>query len=488
LAVCGLAVRSERDLNMTPTWLLPRRSFLKSASACIALPFLDAMVPANPARKGVGKPPVRLAWLYVPNGVVMPKWKPAQVGAGYEMPELLKPLEAVKDRVLVLSDLAAMHCRGTGGSHEPTGGGILTGFKCKHSEEPESGGPSIDQVAARMIGDQTPVDSLALAIDPGHRGDHGYSGTYMSHISWRNPTTPAALEMNPKELFDRLFQGRPLKAPSWDKGPRSTAAKPKTERANPEERIGTSILDLMREDARKLMGNLGSNDRAKMEGYLDGIRNIERRLDLAEKDSAEVAAAGPAGKKPATAPGAGAPPELMIPTKAGKPPVYADHVNLLLDLLVMAFWTDTTRVGTFMFSFEKSGRSYAELGARGSHHSYSHHNDKAENLDALTKINTHHISLFARMLGNMSKLKEGDGTLLDNMAIMYGSGISDGNKHNNDNLPILLAGGGGGAIKGGAHVAFGKQTPICNLYLDMMSMAGLELEKFGDSTGRLAFK
>lgn len=471
----------------TPSWLLPRRSFLKSASACIALPFLDAMVPptfGNPAKRGAGKPPVRLAWLYVPNGVVLPKWRPQQAGPLTELPAILAPLAPVKDRVLVLSDLAAMHCRGVGGSHEPTGGGILTGTKCKHSEEPEAGGPSIDQVAAKMIGDQTPVDALTLAVDPGHRGDHGYSGTYMSHISWRSQATPAALEMDPKALFDRLFQGRPLKAPSWEKA--KTAAKPKAAKADPEAQIGTSILDLMREDARKLMGNLGSNDRAKMEGYLDGIRNIERRLDLADKDAAEVAAATPGKTK--QAPGAGAPPELMIPTRAGKPPVYADHVNLLLDLLVMAFWTDTTRVGTFMFSFEKSGRSYPELGAPGSHHSYSHHNDKAENLDALTKINTHHATLFARFLTNLSRMKEGDGTLLDNVAVMYGSGMSDGNKHNSDNLPIILAGGGGGAIKGGNHIAFGKQTPICNLYLDMMAMAGLEMEKFGDSTGRLSFK
>lgn len=471
----------------TPSWLLPRRTFLKSASACIALPFLDAMVPpGNPAKRGAGKPPVRLAWMYVPNGVVQPNWDPKQAGPLTELTPILKPLEAVKDRVLVFSEFAAAHCIGVGGSHEPTGGGILTGLKCKHSEEPEVGGPSIDQVAAKMIGDQTPVDALTLGVDPGHRGDHGYSGTYMSHISWRSATTPAALEMNPKELFDRLFQGRTLKAPSWDKA-KPAAGRPKAERANPEDRIGTSILDLMREDARKLMGNLGSNDRSKMEGYLDGIRSIERRLDLAEKDSAEVAAAG-GDKAKAKAPGAGAPPDLMIPNKPGKPPVYADHVNLLLDLMTLAFWTDTTRVATFMFSFEKSGRSYPELGAPGSHHGYSHHNSKAENLEALTKINTHHMTLFARMLGNLAKLKEGDGTLLDNVAIMYGSGIGDGDKHTRDHLPILLAGGGGGAIKGGSHIDLGKKTPICNLYLDMMAMAGLEMERFGDSTGRLSFK
>lgn len=472
---------------MTPSWYLPRRTFLRAASVCIALPFLDAMGAAEPAKSRLrGKPPVRLGWFYVPNGVRMDQWKPAATGTAFELSPILKPLEPVKNRVLVLSDLAADHCKGTGGSHEPTGGGILTGQKCKHSEEPEAGGPSIDQVAAKRIADQTPIDTLTLGIDPGHRGDHGYSGTYMSHISWRNPATPAALEMDPKELFDRLFGGRTLRAPNWDK--EKKVAKPKeAAKQSADERIGASVLDLVRDDARRLLGGLGSNDRSKMEGYLDGIRSIERRLDLVERDQAEQAAEAKSAPKAKVA-GAGAPPELMIPTKAGRPAVYADHVNLMLDILVMAFWTDTTRVGTFMFSYEKSGRSYPEIGAPGSHHSTSHHVDKAENLDQLTKINTHHVSLFARMLNNMSRLKEGDGTLLDNVALMYGSGISDGNKHNNDNLPILLAGGGGGAIRNGAHIAMGKKTPVCNLYLDMMAMAGMELDKFGDSTGRLSLK
>jgi Protein of unknown function (DUF1552) len=474
---------------MPSSWLLPRRTFLKSASACIALPFLDAMVPANPARgRGTGKPPVRLAWLYIPNGVVIEKWRPAQVGAGYELSELLKPLAPVKDRVLVLSDFTGLHNQGLGGSHESSGGSMLVGQLCKHSQQAESAGPSIDQVAARMIGDQTPIDTLTLGIDPGHEGDHGYSGTYLSHMSWRNPTTPAAVEMDPKELFDRLFQGRPVKPPSWNKAEKPTTAKPKAVKVDSEQRIGTSILDLVREDARKLMGNLGSNDRTKMEGYLDGIRNIERRLDLAEKDSAEAAAAGPASKEKPGASKNGAPPELMIPTKAGRPPVYADHVNLMLDLMVMALWTDKTRLATFMFSFEKSNRAYPELGVSGAHHSLSHHSGVQENIDALTKIHLHHMTLFSRMLSNMSKLKDGDGTLLDNVAIMYGSGMGDSNSHNHHSIPILLAGGGGGAIKGGSHIAFGKEVPVCNLYLDMMAMAGLEMEKFGDSTGRLTFK
>jgi hypothetical protein len=470
---------------MPPTWFLPRRTFLRAASVCIALPFLDAMGAAEPARSRLrGKPPVRLGWFYIPQGAVMEHWKPAATGSAFELPAILKPFEPVKNRLLVLSDLAAEHCNGKGAGHEPATGGMLTGFKCKHSEQPESGGISIDQLAARQIGDQTPIDALTLGIDPGHRGDHGYSGTYLSHMSWRSTTSPAAVEMDPKELFDRLFGGRTLRAPNWDKE-KAPKAKAPAAKLGPDERIGSSVLDLVREDARRLLGGLGSNDRAKLEGYLDGIRGIERRLDLAGRDQAELAAEAKAGPK-AKASGAGAPPDLMIPTKPGRPAVYADHVNLMLDILVMAFWTDTTRVGTFLFSYEKSGRSYPEIGAPGSHHSISHHGNKPENLEQLVKINTHHATLFARMLSNMAKLNEGDGTLLDNVALMYGSGISDSNRHNHDDLPILLAGGGGGAIRNGAHVAFGKKTPVCNLYLDMMAMAGLELDRFGDSTGRLA--
>ncbi len=224
------------------------------------------------------------------------------------------------------------------------------------------------------------------------------------------------------------------------------------------------------------MAGVGANDRTKLEGYLDGIRAIERRLDHAEEESTERAAAG-AGAPSAKAKDAraGAPPDLMIPTKAGIPTDYAEHANLMLDILTLAYWTDTTRVATFMFSFEKSWRAYPEIGAPEDHHHYSHHKNLPENLDALTKINTHHLTLFARFLGNLSRIKEGEGTLLDHCAFMYGSGISDGDKHNHEAIPVLLAGGCGGALNSSMHVALGKKTPVCNLYLAMMAMAGLEL-------------
>jgi hypothetical protein len=243
--------------------------------------------------------------------------------------------------------------------------------------------------------------------------------------------------------------------------------------ADLDSRLGASVLDLVRDDARRLLGGLGANDRTKMEGYLDGIRGIERRLDLVVEEDAERRA------------GSGIPADLLVPTAPGRPAVYADHVNLMLDILVLAFWTDTTRVGTFLFSNEKSVRSYPEIGAPGSHHSSSHHGKKPENLEQLTRINTHHLQLFTRMLQQMGRLSEGDGTLLDHVALLYGSAIGDGNRHNHDDLPILLAGGGGGAIPGGEHRAPGRKTPVCNLYLDMMAMAGLPLAQFGDSTGRV---
>jgi hypothetical protein len=441
---------------------LSRRAFLRGVGVSLALPLLDAGDPAAPA-SGPTQAPVRLGFFYVPNGVVMANWKPKATGTEFDFPEILRPLQPLKQRVTVLSDLAADHCIGEIASHEPAGGAFLVGAKCKRSEEPEVGGISVDQLAARHLGEQTPVDALTLGIEPGFRGDHGYSGTYLSHMSWRSTTSPAPLEINPKELFNRLFHGQLPRSPGLDRDARP-----------PADSVEGSILDLVRDDARDLRHHLGSSDRDKMEEYLEGVRGIERRI---------------AGIDPGTS---GTPEPLdarirepVFPEGKGIPKVYADHVNLLLDILVMAFQTDTTRVASFMFGMEKSGRSYPEIGAPGSHHSTSHHDNKPENLAELTKINTHHLGLFARMLRRMGEIREGDRTLLDNVVFLYGCGISDGNKHNHDDLPILLAGGGGGTLTGGRHIAFGKKTPICNVYLDMLARAGLPVEKFGDSTGRL---
>jgi hypothetical protein len=422
-------------------------------------------------------PPVRLGFFYVPNGVHMPHWKPAEPGNLTELPRILQPLEPVKDHVLVLSDLAAAHCESKAAAHEPSGGGFLVGQKCKHSEIPEVGGISVDQLAAREIGLSTPVDSLAMGIDVGYRGDHGYSGAYMSHISWRSKTTPAALELNPKELYERLFRGRPARQPNWNQ----QAAQDQP--AAPTDPVEAKVLDLVQEDARALQRRLGYADRRKLEEFLDGLRSIERRVALASRD--DHSHHQEAFKDD---PGAGSNdpelPPLVLPGGKGIPSEYADHVNLMLDIMTLAFQTDTTRVATFMFSYEKSGRAYPQIGAPGSHHGNSHHQKDPEKYEILTRINVHHMELFARMLQKMSQIDEGGSTLLDNVLFSYGSAISDGNRHNHDDLPILVAGGGKGTVKGGRHLAYGK-TPLCNLYLDMLRGAGIEQDSFGDSTGPL---
>ena len=453
---------------------LSRRTLLRGAGAAVALPWLESM---SFGQSAAAKPPVRLAYFYVPNGVVMANWRPQEAGELKELPAIHKSLEPVKNKVLLLSDLAADHCINPVAGHEPSGGGFLVGAKCKHSEEPEVAGASIDQVAAQQIGLKTPVDSLALGIDPGMRGDHGFSGTYLSHISWRSKTTPAALEINPKQLFERLFRGRPPRRAVWGSPERDAQEKQKSDS------VESSVLDLVREDAQSLQGRLGFSDRRKLEEYFEGLRSIEKRIAQAGKDDAshhreafkdDPAAQGKFSDLP----------NLIMPDGRGIPSTFSDHVNLMLDILTLAFQTDTTRVASFIFSNEKSGRSYPEIQV-GSHHSTSHHQNKPENLAALTKINTLHMELFTRMLVRMSAIWEGESTLLDNVAIVYGSGISDGNKHNHDNLPVLLAGGGGGAFKGGRHLVLGKKTPICNLYLETARRAGVDLPQFGDSTGPL---
>jgi hypothetical protein len=441
---------------------LKRRAFLRGLGMTLALPWLEA---GEPGASAPHPPPVRMGFFYVPNGVVMENWKPKASGADFAFPPILKPLEPLKSSILVLSDLAADHCENKVAGHENAGGGFLVGAKCKRSEEPESGGISVDQLAARTLGGQTPVDALTLGVDTDIRGDFGYSGTYLSHLSWRGPTSPAPVEINPQVLFDRLFRSQLARSPA-----RAQSAAEPVGRS-----LSSSVLDLVREDAATLRRNLGARDRDKLDDYLDGLRAIERRLD-----GGDLGVQATAGRQDA---GIVAP---AFPAGSGIPAVYADHVNLMLDILVLAFQADITRVSTFMFGAEKSDRAYPEIGAPGSHHSTSHHNGKPENLAELTRINTHHVTLFARLLQRLQQVKEGDGTLLDHVVFCYGGGISDGAWHNHNNLPIILAGGGGGTLTGGRHISYGRKTPICNLYLDMLARAGVPLERFGDSSGRLA--
>jgi len=292
---------------------------------------------------------------------------------------------------------------------------------------------------------------------------------------------PAALEINPKQVFDRLFRGRKPKHPSWD-------TQLEEHPTNGPQTVEQSVLDAIAEDTRSLQRQLGFEDRRKLEAYLDGLRSVERRVQAASSDAyshhqdAFESGVKDLVKKPD---GFSELCEVAIPDGRGIPKEYQDHVELMLDVLTLAFQTDATRVASFMFSYEKSGRNYSSIGAKGSHHSLSHHENTEKKLSALTKINTLHMQLFASMLEKMRNIQEGDSTLLDNTLFLYGSGISDGNKHNHDDLPILLAGGGGGTIQGGRHLKLGEKTPICNAYLDMLHCAGIQRKQFGDSTGRL---
>lgn len=459
-------------MNFQP---LSRRTVLRGVGTALALPWLEAMLPRASAKSPVLGPPMRIGFFYVPNGVHMPNWRPADSEPLSELPRTLQSLEPVKEKVLVISDLAADHCNGKSAAHEPAGGGFLVGKKCKHSEEPEVGGASVDQVAAREIGLQTPIDSVALGIDPGHRGDHGFSGTYLSHISWRSKSTPSPLELNPKQVYKRLFRDEPLKKPDWNE-PADQGSQVET----PE----TSVLDLVREDARSLQRRLGSADRRKLEEYFEGLRSVERRIASSSRDAHSHHVEG-FTHEPSLQDDDPILEPLIMPEGKGIPSVYSEHVNLMLDVLTLAFQTDTTRVASFMFSYEKSGRAYPEIGAPSSHHGTSHHQGDAEKHEHLTRINTHHMELFAGMLKRMDAIDEGGSSMLDNVVFLYGSGISDGNKHNHDDLPILVAGGGAGTIRGGRHLKLGTKTPLCNLYLEMLDRVGVRLESFGDSTGRL---
>ncbi len=455
---------------------ISRRALLRGTGVALALPWLEIMIPRQASAANVESgPPVRLGFFYVPNGVNLQQWRVAQPGPLGELPRTLKSLESVKDRVVVISGLQAEHCFAKGAGHEPAGGGFLVGKKCKHSETPEVGGISVDQLAAREIGFHTNVDSLTLGIDPGHRGDHGFSGTYLSHISWRDKTTPAPLEMQPKQVYKRLFREQPPRAANWN----STTTESKAI-ATPE----TSVLDLIREDARSLQRTLGAGDRRKLQQYFEGLRSVERRITAADRDQHSHHRDGFAGNAALDTDEPGLAP-LIIPEIDGTPAVYGDHVSLMLDILTLAFQTDSTRVASFMFSYEKSGRAYPQIGSPTAHHSSSHHQDKEDNLEALALINELHMQLFSQMLQRMAAIDEGGTSLLDNVVLCYGSGISDGNKHNHDDLPILIAGGGGGTIAGGRHIQLQEKTPICNLYLEMLDRAGVRLDEFGDSTGRL---
>ena len=438
---------------------LSRRTFLRGLGVSIALPWLEAMGPvtswaAAPAN-ATQTVPNRMAFLYVPNGKIMEDWTPTQVGADYELTEILKPLANVKDKTLVLSGLTADKARANGdggGDHARAMAAFLTGAQPRKTDGSDiHAGISVDQAAASHIGKQTRLPSLELGIDPGYRSgncDSGYSCVYSSTMSWRSATQPLPKEVNPKLAFERLF-----------------STMPDTERVERDQQR-KSILDFVMQDSKDLIRQVSGNDVRKLDEYFSAIRDIELRIDAAEKF--------PALERP----------DYIAPEEIPKD--FQEHVRLMMDLIILAFQTDVTRVVTFTLANEGSNKSYPTVEVTDGHHYLSHHRGDEEKIEKIRKIDIFHTQQLAYFLEKMNAIPEADGSLLDHSMIVYGSGNADGNRHSHHDLPILLAGSGCGTLKTGRHIRYPKETPLNNLWLSMLNRMDVDLARLGDSTGSLS--
>lgn len=439
---------------------LDRRTFLRGVGAAIALPMLDAMAPAlaSPATAAAAKAPVRLAFSYVPNGVTMKDWKPAITGADFEFSRILKPLEPFRKDLFVLSGLDHHNAEALGdggGDHARAGACFLTGVHPKKTAGADiQAGVSVDQIVARKFDSVTRIASLELGCEDSRtvgNCDSGYSCAYTNSISWRGPHTPMPPETNPRIAFERLFGDEDFNASPEARARRAAQRK--------------SILDVVNGRTQRLLGELGASDKRKIDEYLTGIREVERRIEMAEKDQRKFT------------------PDMEKP--AGIPVSYAEYVKMMFDLQVLAFQSDMTRVSTLVLGREGSVRTYNEVGVSDPHHPLSHHRNLPENVEKLSKINTFHATLFAYFLERLKNTKEGDSNLLDRSMVVYGSAICDGNSHSHTDLPVILAGGGAGKIKPGRHVRYEKGTPMTNLYVALMDHMEVPLDKLGDSNGKL---
>lgn len=439
---------------------IDRRTFLRGAGTLMALPLLERMMPgtARAAFAPAKAAPTRMAFLFVPNGVNMEHWKPAAVGElPAALPDALAPLNELRSEINVLSGLTQHHAFANGdgpGDHARSTAAWLTGVQPKKTSGADiHNGISVDQVAAAEIGKATRFASLEIGCErSGVSGDcdSGYSCAYSSNVSWKGETTPMAKEVNPRLVYERLFGD----------------GKDGKEEASRRDLLRRSVLDFVMEDASKLKGQLGMRDAKKLDEYFEGVRTIEKRLQQFENNGAAMAAAG-----------------LVRP--GGIPGDYGEHIRLMGDMMVLAFQCDLTRISTFMFANDGSNRSYHQIGVPEGHHDVSHHGHDEKKLEKKLQIDRYHVEQLAYILKRMRDVKEGDGTLLDNTLLVYGAGISDGDRHNHDDLPILVAGNGGGRLKTGRHIVFPEQTPMNNLFVSMLDSVGVNVEKMGDSTGRL---
>ena len=442
---------------------IPRRTFLRGLGAAIALPMLDAMIPVRAlAAAGAQKAPVRMAFMFVPNGAHMPDWTPTAEGAAFELPYILQPLQKFKKDLLVISGLAQDKGRANGdggGDHARAAASWLTSAQPLKSEGSQIRvGVSADQVAASVLGKHTRFASLELGLEPGRQSgkcDSGYSCAYSNNISWRNEVTPMTREINPRLVFERLFANELPKEQSESQKRRQMYKK--------------SILDFVLEDAKSLSAKVGGRDKQKLGEYLTAVREIELRVQDAEKMVKVANTSVAAG--------------YQIPESV--PESYEEHAKLMCDMLVLAFQSDSTRVCTFMLANEGSNRSYRNINVSDGHHSLSHHQGDHAKQMQIREINRFHMEQFAYVLNKLRSIPEGDGTLLDNSMIVYGGGLADGNQHAHDNLPLLLAGRGGGTISTGRHLRYPGETPMANLLVSMLERVGVKTDSFGDSTGAL---
>lgn len=401
--------------------------------------------------------PRRLAFVFIPNGANMADWTPQGEGTQFALPYILEPLQPWQDDLLVLSGLTHDKARPNGdgaGDHARSSATYLTAAQARKTDGADiEVGVSVDQVAAQRVGNRTRFSSLELGCDRSKLSgncDSGYSCAYSFNISWKTPSTPMPPEVDPRQVFERLFSNGNSQENAESLARRQLFQK--------------SILDLVLDDARRLQAGLGYTDRRKLDEYLTAVRELEQRIEGAERFARAL-------------------PEVEKPT--GIPDTYGEHLRIMFDLLALAFQTDTTRISSFILAHDGSNRPYPWLGVPEGHHDLSHHGNDEAKKEKIAKINRFHVEQFAHFLGKLKSIPEGEGTLLDNCMIVYGGAISDGNRHNHDDLPVLLAGGGRGTIQTGRHVRYPRNTPMANLFLSLLDRMDAPVERFGDSTGRL---
>ena len=433
---------------------IPRRTVLRGMGAIIALPLLDSMMPALSAMaKTAAKPVNRFGVMYVPNGMIMKNYMPLVEGAAYELTPTLAPLAKFRDQILVLSGLECIPTPGRpGGAHAKASTRFLTDVSPPLSETWLDAGISMDQILASETGKRTQLASLELAIESGETAgacDQGFACPYTNTISWSGQSTPLPTQNNPRIIFERLF------GDSGSTDPKARLARIREQR---------SVLDSVKDEIARMQGALPQTDRTKLTEYFDAIRDVEQRIQVAEDQSGQ---------------------ELpLVDHPAGIPPRWEDHVMLMFDLQVLAYQCDLTRVITLMLGHEHSGMTYPQIGVPDAHHPITHHQQEPEKVAKVAKINAYHVKMFAAYLEKLGAAADGDGTLLDHVTMMYGAGIADSNSHSPIDIPMILAGGGSGHLKGGRHIRF-KSTPLANLHLTLMDQFGVHWDRIGDSSGRI---